>query len=63
MGRKEAQAMVIAAGGVVKDSVGAGLTYLVTNDPNSGSSKNEKAVKYGTKLITEEQFVKLIGEI
>lgn len=62
MNRKEAQAMVTNACGIVKDSVGAGLTYLVTNDPNSGSSKNEKAQKFGTKLITEEQFVSLLGK-
>lgn len=49
-------------GGVTKGSVSKGLTYLVTNDTTSGSSKNEKAKKYGVKVITEEEFLNLIGE-
>lgn len=37
--------------------------YLITNTPDSGSSKNNNAKKYGTKIITEEEFLKMIGEI
>lgn len=35
--------------------------YLVTNDTTSGSSKNEKAKKLGTKIINEEEFLNLIN--
>ena len=31
--------------------------YLVTNTPNSGSSKNKDAQKYGVEIITEEDFL------
>lgn len=31
---------------------------LVTNDPNSGSSKNKTAIKNGIKVMSEEEFVK-----
>lgn len=31
--------------------------YLVTNTPNSGSSKNRDAQKYGVEIITEEDFL------
>ncbi len=59
--RKEAEAMVQAKGGTVKSSVTKGLTYLVTNTPGSGSSKNKKAQELGTALITEEAFLTLLA--
>ena len=59
--RKEAEAMVQAQGGTVKSSVTKGLTYLVTNTPDSGSSNNKKAQELGTAIITEEDFVTLLG--
>ena len=43
--RGEASKLAEAAGFEVKNAVTKGLTYLVTPDPNSGSSKNEKAKK------------------
>ena len=36
------------------------LSYLVTNDAASGSSKNVKAAKLGIPVITEEQFLALL---
>lgn len=57
--RKEAEAMVQEKGGAVKSSVTKGLTYLVTNTPDSGSSKNKKARELGTAIITEEEFLTL----
>jgi len=59
MGRKEFQDYVEELGGTAKSSVGAGLGYLVTNDPDSGSSKNQKAQKLGVQIITEEEFFKM----
>ena len=58
--RKEAEAMVQERGGAVKSSVTKGLSYLVTNTPDSGSSKNKKAQELGTAIITEEEFLKLL---
>lgn len=60
MKRNEAATLVKDAGGTVKDDVVKGLTYLVTNDPNSGSAKNKKAQEQGTKVITEEEFLALV---
>ena len=37
-----------------------GLSYLVTNDPGSGSSKNKKAKELGVKIIDEKEFLALI---
>jgi DNA ligase (NAD+) len=60
MGRKEASKLAENAGFEVKSGVSKGLTYLVTNNPNSGSSKNDKARKLGTLVIDEKQFLELI---
>lgn len=61
MSRNQASALATKAGYEVKPSVSKGLTYLVTNDPFSGSSKNVKAQKVGTKIITEDQFLALVN--
>jgi DNA ligase (NAD+) len=61
MNRKQAQDNVLKYGGDCKSSVTKGLTYLVTNDPHSGSSKNQKAQKLGSKIISEDEFLKLIS--
>ena len=38
-------------------------TYLVTNTPDSGSSKNKTAKENGVPVITEAEFMKLIGKV
>lgn len=52
--------MVAEAGGDVKSSVGKGLTYLVIADTSSTSSKAVNARKFGTTLISEEEFLDLV---
>lgn len=59
MKRSEAEARVKALGGSAKSSVVKGLSYLVTNTPESGSSKNVKARELGVSIISEEEFVAL----
>lgn len=46
-------------GGKVVSSVTSKTNYLITNEPDSGSSKNQKAAKFGTAIITEEQFIEM----
>ena len=58
--RGQAAKLAEDAGFEVKNAVSKGLTYLVTPDPNSGSSKNEKAKKYGTTVIDEAAFMELV---
>ena len=60
MKRNDAQNLVKEKGGLVKSSVVKGLSYLVTNDTSSGSSKNRKAVELGITIINEEDFLKLL---
>ena len=59
MKRSEAEAKVKSLGGEIKN-VTKGLTYLVTNDTESGSAKNKKAKELGICIINEEEFKKLI---
>lgn len=44
-------------GGTVVSSVTTKTNYLITNDKTSGSAKNKAAEKYGTKIITENEYV------
>ncbi|MDY4768814.1 MAG: NAD-dependent DNA ligase LigA [Treponema sp.] len=60
MKRNDAEALVKVNGGTCKSSVTKDLSYLVTNDVSSGSSKNQKAVKFGIPVINEEQFIKML---
>jgi DNA ligase (NAD+) len=60
-GRKEIEEDIEANGGEVKKSVGKGLDYLVMSDPNSTSSKAQKARKLGTQVISEDELNKMIG--
>jgi NAD-dependent DNA ligase (contains BRCT domain type II) len=61
MNRADAEQTVKKNGGSCKSSVTKDLTYLVTNDTLSGSSKNVKAAKFGIKIIDEKDFRKLAG--
>ena len=59
MKRADAEKLVREKGGSVKSSVTKDLTYLVTNDTKSGSSKNVKAAKLGIQIIDEKEFLTL----
>lgn len=43
-------------------SVSAKTTYLLTNDTDTGTKKNQDAKKFGVQIINENDFLKLIGE-
>jgi DNA ligase (NAD+) len=58
--RGDAMKLVKDLGGEVKSSVSKGLTYLVQSNPQSVSSKSEKAKKYGTKILGEKDFLDLV---
>ena len=61
MKRNQAEEKIKALGGSAKSSVVKGLSYLVTNDPESGSAKNKKALELGVKIIDEEAFLTLLA--
>ena len=59
--RDELKSMIESLGGKVNGSVSANTSYLINNDINSGSGKNKKAKALGIPIITEDNFLKLIG--
>jgi DNA ligase (NAD+) len=61
MKRNEAEEKVKALGASVKTSAAKGLSYLVANDPESGSAKNKKALELGIPIIGEKEFLALIA--
>jgi len=61
MKRGEAEEKIKALGAQSKSSVVKGLSYLVANDPASGSSKNKKARELGIPVIGEDEFLELIS--
>ncbi|MCL2243632.1 MAG: NAD-dependent DNA ligase LigA [Treponema sp.] len=62
MKRGEAEEKIKALGAQSKSSVVKGLSYLVTNDPGSGSSKNKKARELGIPVIGEDEFFALLNQ-
>lgn len=58
--RPVAQKFVESLGGEIKTSVSKGLDYLVQSDPHSNSGKAQKARKYGTQVIGEKEFMKMV---
>lgn len=60
--RDELKADIVAHGGTVAGSVSSKTSYLINNDINSTSSKNQKAKSLNIPIITECQYLQLIGE-
>jgi DNA ligase (NAD+) len=60
MKRSEAEEKIKALGASAKTSVVKDLSFLVTNNPESGSAKNRKARELGVAIIDEKQFLDLL---
>ena len=58
--RDELKADIVAHGGTVAGSVSSKTSYLINNDINSTSSKNQKAKSLNIPIITEEEFIKML---
>ena len=61
MPRADAEDLVRAAGGTAKSTVTADLSYLVTNEPESGTGKARKARELGIAILSEDQFLEMVG--
>jgi DNA ligase (NAD+) len=60
MGRDEAADKIRAQGGTFQSAVAKDTTYLVAGG-KVGASKLKKAESYGTKVISENELLKLLG--
>lgn len=54
--RKNIEEKVIELGGAISTSITSNTSYLITNETESDSSKFKNAKKFGTKIITEDEF-------
>jgi DNA ligase (NAD+) len=59
--RADIEKIIKKNAGIVVGSVSKNTDYLLTNETDPSSSKYKKALEVGTKVITEEQFRKLVG--
>ena len=60
--RGEVKELIESLGGKVTGSVTSKTNYLINNDVTSNSSKNKKARELGIPILSEEDFLKMIGE-
>ncbi len=60
--RNEVKDVIEKRGGKVTGSVTSKTNYLINNDNTSNSSKNKKAKELGIPIITEEEFIGMLGE-
>ena len=59
--RKQIEENIVSSGGRVANTVSKNTSYLVTNEPDSGSSKLEQATRFGTKIISEQELYNLLN--
>ena len=59
--REEISEYIKENGGKVSSSVTRKTDYLINNDPDSDSSKNEKAKELAIPILSEEEFVSRFG--
>jgi DNA ligase (NAD+) len=62
MKRNEAEERIKVLGGSAKSSVVKDLSFLVTNDPESGSGKNTKARSLGVPILDEAAFLAILAD-
>lgn len=60
--RNEVKSLIESLGGKVTGSVTSKTNYLINNDSNSESSKNKKAKELNIPIITEDEFIEIIGK-
>jgi len=59
--RNEVKSVIEERGGKVTGSVTSKTNYLINNDTTSNSSKNKKAKELNIPIISEEDFLKMLG--
>ena len=59
--RRELSDFIESKGGKVTGSVTGKTDYLINNDLTSNSGKNKKAKELGVKIISENEFLELVG--
>ena len=59
--RSDLESTILHNGGTLQSAVSSTTNYLINNDINSNSSKNKKAKELNIPIITEDDFLKMLG--
>ena len=59
--RNEIKEIIESRGGKVSGSVSAKTNYLINNEITSSSSKNKKAKELGVPILSEDDFLEMLG--
>lgn len=59
--RSKLKEYIESCGGKLTGSVSPKTNYLITDSPDSGTTKVERALELGIKIISEEEFLKMFG--
>jgi len=62
MKRGEIEDLIVTRGGKLSSSVSKKTDFLLTNDTESGSSKNTKAKELGISILSEVEFIEKVGK-
>lgn len=59
--RSKLKEYIESCGGKLTGSVSPKTNYLITDSPDSGTTKVERALELGIKIISEEEFLEMFG--
>lgn len=60
--RSALEAVILHNGGTLQSGVSSNTNYLINNDINSATGKNKKAKELNIPIITEQDFINMLGE-
>jgi len=56
LNRQEVESLLVRIGATVQKSVNGQTDVLINSDPDTGTVKYRNAVKFGIRIITEDEF-------
>ena len=59
--RSALESVILHNGGTIQSAVSTNTNYLINNDINSTSSKNKKAKELNIPIISEQEFIDMLG--
>ena len=60
--RSALESVILHNGGTIQSTVSTNTNYLINNDINSTSSKNKKAKELNIPIISEQEFIDMLGD-
>lgn len=60
--RSALESVILHNGGTIQSTVSTNTNYLINNDINSTSSKNKRAKELNIPIISEQEFIDMLGD-